>query len=218
MREVNNFCSAYPMWFDISTNCRPPRALRLYVDPNTENLIFRWFSDLSRLVSSIEITNSSGVPVSSVPEFFVGLGRQQYSIPLDSLQPDTYTARVKSLCKTNPFQESSYSQPLEINLEAIEGMIDQADYDQEELPLEHAEGEFEVDLFPNPANASFTILTSSEGFTYRMYDLTGRLVTSGNNTGAALELSTASLAEGVYLLRLETAQGYSKMERVVIKR
>ncbi|MFT6355000.1 MAG: hypothetical protein ACJAZC_000185, partial [Cryomorphaceae bacterium] len=77
--------------------------------------------------------------------------------------------------------------------------------------------EFDVDLFPNPANASLTILTSAEGFTYRMYDLTGRLVTTGNSASSALELSTASMAEGLYLLRLETLEGHSKMERVLIK-
>jgi hypothetical protein len=79
------------------------------------------------------------------------------------------------------------------------------------------ETEFEVNLFPNPANESLTILTTAEGFTYRMYDLTGRLVTSGNSASSALELPTASLAEGVYLLRIETVQGDTKMERVVIK-
>jgi hypothetical protein len=79
------------------------------------------------------------------------------------------------------------------------------------------ETEFEVNLFPNPANESLTILTTAEGFTYRMYDLTGRLVTSGTNASSALELPTASFAEGVYLLRLETFEVDTKMERVVIK-
>lgn len=119
LRDVNTFCALEAIWFDISTTCRPARAVEFSLSPDQENLVFKWFSSFTQKSSKIRITNSSGELFSSDPEFIEGIGNQEYSIPLELLEPDTFRAKIKSYCNANPFQESSFSQPLEYVLEGL---------------------------------------------------------------------------------------------------
>jgi hypothetical protein len=119
MREYNSFFAYDAIWFDITTRCRPARPDGFSLGPDAENLIFEWYSGPSQQTSRLEITNSSGELFSSDPEFIEGVGNQQYSIPLELLEPDTFTVRVKSYCNAYPFQKSSFSEPLEFVLESL---------------------------------------------------------------------------------------------------
>ncbi|GEM_PF-3824408 len=56
-------------------------------------------------------------------------------------------------------------------------------------------------LFPNPADAQVTFTTSSSApFTYRVYDITGRVVLDGKSASGAVTLEVSNLVEGKYFL------------------
>ncbi|MFT7242577.1 MAG: hypothetical protein ACI83L_002945 [Cryomorphaceae bacterium] len=119
LTDVNTYSARDAVWFDISTACRPARSVEFSLSSDQQNLMFRWLGDSNQQTNRIEIANSSGELVPSVPELITGLGDQQYSIPLELLEPDTFTARIKSYCNANPFQKSSFSEPLEYVLEGL---------------------------------------------------------------------------------------------------
>jgi len=67
------------------------------------------------------------------------------------------------------------------------------------------EGSF--NLYPNPANDHVYITTSGDLKRVTVYNALGQLVMDEITTGKQYELSTTSYTIGVYLVRVETAQG-----------
>lgn len=57
----------------------------------------------------------------------------------------------------------------------------------------------EVGLYPNPANDQITFVSSvEEPFTYKVFDVTGRIVLVGSHQQALLTLDVSDLVEGKY--------------------
>ena len=65
-------------------------------------------------------------------------------------------------------------------------------------------------LFPNPANEQITFTTSSDSpFTYKVYDVTGRIILSGESAAGVLTLDVHSIVEGKYFLEYIPLTGES---------
>lgn len=62
-------------------------------------------------------------------------------------------------------------------------------------------------LYPNPASESITISSTNILSTYRLTDLRGNLIHSGTSTKNTIELDVRLLAEGIYLVEVETIKG-----------
>ena len=57
----------------------------------------------------------------------------------------------------------------------------------------------EVGLYPNPADDQITFVSSvEEPFTYKVFDVTGRIVLEGSHQQALLTLDVSDLVEGKY--------------------
>jgi hypothetical protein len=57
----------------------------------------------------------------------------------------------------------------------------------------------EVGLYPNPADDQITFVSSvEEPFTYKVFDVTGRIVLKGSHQQALLTLDVSDLVEGKY--------------------
>lgn len=68
-----------------------------------------------------------------------------------------------------------------------------------------------VSLYPNPSNGTFTLNMAAESFTnntftYRVYDVTGRAVTSGNIASALSEI-TLGQSTGMYMFTIADKKG-----------
>ena len=62
-------------------------------------------------------------------------------------------------------------------------------------------------LYPNPANDHVFITTSGDLKRVTVYNALGQLVVDEITTGKQYELNTASYTIGVYMVRVETADG-----------
>lgn len=57
----------------------------------------------------------------------------------------------------------------------------------------------EIGLYPNPADDQITFVSSvEEPFTYKVFDVTGRIVLEGSHQQALLTLDVSNLVEGKY--------------------
>lgn len=75
-------------------------------------------------------------------------------------------------------------------------------------------------LYPNPAKESITIKTSAENTAVKidLFDLTGKLLLSKNlNNTNENTISTNALVKGVYLLTIDTKNGTSYTDKLVIE-
>lgn len=65
-------------------------------------------------------------------------------------------------------------------------------------------------LFPNPANQQITFTTSSDlPFTYKVHDVTGRIIMSGECASGVITLDVHSIVEGKYFLEYIPQSGES---------
>lgn len=74
----------------------------------------------------------------------------------------------------------------------------------------------EISLYPNPANGSVTLESEGELFEAKLYDLNGRLLRSVETRERRTRMETASLPEGVYLIRITTNSGASRAVRLMV--
>ncbi len=57
----------------------------------------------------------------------------------------------------------------------------------------------EVGLYPNPTDDQITFVSSvEEPFSYKVYDVTGRIIVDGRNQQSMLTLDVSNLVEGKY--------------------
>ena len=60
----------------------------------------------------------------------------------------------------------------------------------------------EVGLYPNPADDQITFVSSvEEPFTYKVFDVTGRIVLEGSHQQALVTLDVSDLVEGKYFFK-----------------
>ncbi|WP_210463252.1 T9SS type A sorting domain-containing protein [Rufibacter roseolus] len=72
-------------------------------------------------------------------------------------------------------------------------------------------------VFPNPADKLVQIITEKNA-TYQLHNVAGALIRKGKTTaGKSQEISTASLPAGLYLLRLQAADGRVVTHKLVVK-
>lgn len=76
-------------------------------------------------------------------------------------------------------------------------------FGKKELAISSPEYTFEteIDLYPNPVNdLLYVIISDVHNFDYKILDLNGRIIESGNSSGS---ISFSNLQEGMYFLRIE---------------
>jgi hypothetical protein len=72
-------------------------------------------------------------------------------------------------------------------------------------------------IFPNPSNGNFTIkLDSSEGFTVEVFNAAGQMVKSQKVFGNEAQISLDGVQAGLYMVRLNTAEGLI-VKKVVVQ-
>ena len=72
-------------------------------------------------------------------------------------------------------------------------------------------------MYPNPAKHNLTLTSDVNAtFAYSLYDLTGRVVASGNFYGSA-NINLSSIEGGVYLLRLESEKNQT-FKKILIEK
>ncbi|MBC3540921.1 T9SS type A sorting domain-containing protein [Rufibacter sp. H-1] len=72
-------------------------------------------------------------------------------------------------------------------------------------------------VFPNPADKSVQLITEKNAI-YQLHNVAGALLQKGNTTaGKEQTISTASLPVGLYLLRVQTADGRAVTHKLVVK-
>lgn len=72
-------------------------------------------------------------------------------------------------------------------------------------------------IYPNPANATFTIESSNASVAYRLMDLNGRVILSSADDALMHNVNVSNLTAGVYILHTtETKTGLSSSHKVVV--
>jgi hypothetical protein len=75
---------------------------------------------------------------------------------------------------------------------------------------------FSAEIYPNPAKDVLNIVSDSEIISYELYDALGRvLINKSNVSNTESIVNVSSLKHGMYMLRLNTANG-SGMFKVII--
>ncbi|MFN3940614.1 MAG: T9SS type A sorting domain-containing protein, partial [Chitinophagales bacterium] len=73
----------------------------------------------------------------------------------------------------------------------------------ERLADEYSEAEFEVTLYPNPANTTITLFTEASGMiTYSVFDITGNKIAS-NIFQTQTDIAVTGWSSGIYLIYLK---------------
>jgi hypothetical protein len=72
---------------------------------------------------------------------------------------------------------------------------------------EPGSGAYSFNLYPNPANDHVFITTSGELKRVTVYNALGQLITDELTTGQQYELTTRTYTIGIYMVRVETAEG-----------
>lgn len=70
-------------------------------------------------------------------------------------------------------------------------------------------------IAPNPASTLFTIHAENKGFTWKLSDLNGRVLSSGNTNGFEATVDVTGVSKGIYLITLER-NGQLRSERLMI--
>lgn len=93
--------------------------------------------------------------------------------------------------------------------------VDDVQLDFELGVAEHAQ--MKVNVYPNPATNQFRIEpAANDCYQYKLMDLTGRCVSSGQNVSGAVDVDVHSLAPGVYMLFLEQ-KNQTLTKKVVVR-
>ena len=76
-----------------------------------------------------------------------------------------------------------------------------------------------LQVWPNPATDYVHVVTGDEGetYTYRLYDLNGRLLQGGRLTDNDTEISMSSYMSGTYILQVEDSQHHIQAKKIVKK-
>lgn len=92
-----------------------------------------------------------------------------------------------------------------------------SDYVEVTVPLDVEENDEEskVSVYPNPAHDKFVI--SGEAQTIEVFDMTGRCVKSVQASALLTSVSTSSLANGLYLLKVTGNDGSVTNQRIVVE-
>ncbi|MFN8393508.1 MAG: T9SS type A sorting domain-containing protein [Bacteroidia bacterium] len=69
------------------------------------------------------------------------------------------------------------------------------------------EGEFELDVYPNPVIGDKMELRSNYEGDYEFFDLQGQMVRKGTLTGGRAEIAVDGLPSGTYVLRYQVKEG-----------
>lgn len=76
----------------------------------------------------------------------------------------------------------------------------------------------DVYVFPNPADGIFRFHTPAAGpYTWRLYDLNGRLLMGGICSGTLQEVNGQGLNAGSYLLHLSNREGVTAVQKVLLR-
>jgi hypothetical protein len=79
-------------------------------------------------------------------------------------------------------------------------------------------GNLSAKVYPNPANTELNVtIESNKGFTVRMMDMLGRIVSNISTENNSVVVPTQSLQSGMYLLNVRDAQGNELNTKVVVK-
>ncbi|MEN9510442.1 MAG: hypothetical protein RLZZ370_261 [Bacteroidota bacterium] len=84
--------------------------------------------------------------------------------------------------------------------------------------LNHNSSTFDVRIFPNPADGIFHVQVLAAGtYTWRLYDLNGRLLMDGRCTGTLQEVNGKGWKAGSYLLHLSNNEGITAVQKVMLR-
>lgn len=78
--------------------------------------------------------------------------------------------------------------------------------------------EFSKSIYPNPAEGNFNIMNpSTDKFSYSIYSVTGKLVTSRDNiTGSEIAVDMSNFAKGMYLVDVRSAEK-TEVHKLILK-
>ncbi len=71
-------------------------------------------------------------------------------------------------------------------------------------------------IIPNPANEAFQIQSKLKGV-WKLFDINGKILNSGNHNGFSTKISTSEFAEGIYIINIVSEEGNSFSEKVLIQ-
>ena len=74
-----------------------------------------------------------------------------------------------------------------------------------------------VEVYPNPATEQLTVRGGSEPYQVSLYDATGRLVLRQRALRGSVTLSVAHLRAGVYVMKVDRAQGTQTQRKVILE-
>lgn len=61
--------------------------------------------------------------------------------------------------------------------------------------------------YPNPASEDITIISSNNKFHYQLYEINGKLITTGSSNNSNYSIDVQHLASGMYILQIISTQG-----------
>ena len=76
---------------------------------------------------------------------------------------------------------------------------------------------FGVQLYPNPNNGKFMIEGLNKGSVYQVFDINGRILSSGRVSSSIHEIDLDLTSEGVYYIQSEIDGNTSRLRFMVIK-
>jgi hypothetical protein len=84
---------------------------------------------------------------------------------------------------------------------------------------EPAKRELSFRVYPNPANNHilFKVDEQSESYQYGIYDLTGRIISSGTFNNLQLELNTSNYTNGIYFMKLHSSEGAAGSHKFMVQ-
>ncbi len=130
---------------------------------------------------------------------------------------------------SNSLKDYSLGKPIAIVRFNITGQLTKADFNSMEgylngdrvgmeLNADEFSSDYNVNIFPNPANELLNVI-SSEDATIQLFSVNGSLLFKSENVIASekLQINTASLANGVYLLQVSN-NNFVSTKKVVIQK
>lgn len=200
--DYNTFSAGQSYWFNIDTECRAPEISSLDLINDESELAVKWFSQEHVVTNQVQYRRPSLLVGSTYP--IDGDAAGEFSKPVSILAPGVWQARVRSLCRLEPRQVSGYSDILSYNLMSSGNGLMQLG--------NSTKNRTETRVFPNPANDFITVQSTADAFTYRIYDLSGKLIDEGVSVGNAKRIQTARYLTGQYFL--EITGSLQEVERI----
>jgi pimeloyl-ACP methyl ester carboxylesterase len=78
------------------------------------------------------------------------------------------------------------------------------------------ENETIADIFPNPAQSTFTISCKDQNFSFALYDYSGRKIRSENSVYQDITVNTENFSNGIYFVRITLKNGKQWTEKLMI--